>query len=207
MARCPLEKWSVQTNQDGLDTLASSPDGRFLAIGSGDRSFPYYQIRDLQTGRLVHHPSATGFSNPILSPDGKDFFVLWKPDADRDLLERIDRGTWEVLASSPMLVSTPFYFRRLIMDKSGSMVGTYDNTSTRGLERCRFFDAKTLRGTEEFDAINPPSNGGSQAHLLSWPRISRLNPVVPAPCLSHLPTLEKTTASRLFVGSALCLQF
>ena len=36
MARCPLEQWSLQTNQGGLDTLAASADGRFLATAGGD---------------------------------------------------------------------------------------------------------------------------------------------------------------------------
>jgi WD40 repeat protein len=36
MARCPLEEWSLQTNQGGLDALAASADGRFLATAGPD---------------------------------------------------------------------------------------------------------------------------------------------------------------------------
>ncbi len=36
MARCPLEQWSLQTNQGELDTLAASADGRFLATAGDD---------------------------------------------------------------------------------------------------------------------------------------------------------------------------
>ncbi|MBI1324761.1 protein kinase [bacterium] len=36
MARCPLERWSLQTNQGGLDTFAASSDGRFLATAGKD---------------------------------------------------------------------------------------------------------------------------------------------------------------------------
>ncbi len=36
MARCPLEQWSLQTNQGGLGTLAASADGRFLATAGDD---------------------------------------------------------------------------------------------------------------------------------------------------------------------------
>jgi serine/threonine protein kinase/WD40 repeat protein len=36
MAHCPLEEWSLQTNQGGLDTLTGSADGRFLATAGHD---------------------------------------------------------------------------------------------------------------------------------------------------------------------------
>src|SRR5262249_60169426 len=36
MALCPLEDWSLQTNQKGLDGLAASADNRFLATAGPD---------------------------------------------------------------------------------------------------------------------------------------------------------------------------
>lgn len=36
MARCPLEEWSLQTSQNGLDVLTASADGRFLATAGRD---------------------------------------------------------------------------------------------------------------------------------------------------------------------------
>ncbi|WP_165230636.1 WD40 repeat domain-containing serine/threonine protein kinase [Aquisphaera insulae] len=36
MARCPLERWSLQTNQGGLDSVAASADGRLLATAGRD---------------------------------------------------------------------------------------------------------------------------------------------------------------------------
>src|SRR5262249_133391 len=58
MARCPLEEWSLQTNQGGLEKIAGSADGRFLATAALDATVALWdswtrkQLWRKQTGRV-----------------------------------------------------------------------------------------------------------------------------------------------------------
>ncbi len=195
MARCPLEQWSLQTNQGGLDTLAASVDGRFLAtagvdgtvalwdswtrkelwrqktgrvhaldidsrgryvgIGSGEESQPYFRILDFATGRLVHKATATGPASVAFSASGRDFYVYpaRQLEAARQL-ERFNSDNWELLSSVVTEGQRGWNSnQKVLADVAGAYVGLHHYGSDGRVSS--LYDAQTLRPTADLDPILP----------------------------------------------------
>jgi WD40 repeat protein len=183
--------WSRKTSDAGLNHLAFAPDGKTLAVGSGQE----FVLHDTENGteRRRFRVLTNGGSAPQFSPDGKNFAVtdgagihLWNVASGKPVRAAVGHtGTILSLFFLPQ-------GKRLVSVSPQSEIILWDVAAGRELDRRPWVpgwglvslskDGKTLRITENRD---------SRGSLASWPvgagtRITRRDLEMPAYSIARL---------------------
>src|SRR5262249_43728035 len=101
MARCPLEQWSLQTNQGGLAKMAASTDGHFLATAGGDGTLALWN----SWTRKELWRQKTGFVNSLDMDSQGRFIGMSAVDESQPFIRILDCSTGRMLHQAK--ITTP----------------------------------------------------------------------------------------------------
>lgn len=99
MARCPLEEWSLQTNQGGLDAIAASADGQYLATAGSDGTVALW---DTWTRKELWRQKTGRIDRVVIDPHSR-FVAISDRIRDVALFRILKASTGEVVHESPTI--------------------------------------------------------------------------------------------------------